>query len=217
MSKLPWVALSLALAAFFAAYYASTSLQPSYEVNASLYLKVRGPGVDQTLPLGWAVVGEWGARQYTWARLALQGVYIDVYSATEGGRNYTSLCVGDICQKVQLPVSAAPATGLVKLGEAKTGELGPCSHLGKVGRLYKVEVPLDWSLVSEITRQPTVANSTVEGYFCEEGKTPLWALIRVAITFHNGQTFLVEYHINATRTAPFNQSRYQEVLKRAKG
>ncbi|MEZ0319250.1 MAG: hypothetical protein ABWK05_04550, partial [Pyrobaculum sp.] len=207
----------LALAVLFTVYYASTYLQPSYELNVTLYIKVKGPGVESTLPLGWAVIGESRAVRYTWARLALQGVYIDVYSATEGGRNYTVVCVGGMCKKVQLPASATPAAELVKLGEAKTGELGACAHLGRWGRLYKVEVPLDWSLFNEIVRQPVVANSTLEGYFCEEGKTPLWALIRATIVFHNGQTFVAEYHINTTRITRFNQSRYQEVLKKAKG
>lgn len=201
------VALLVGLLALF------SSLSPrEFEVNYTLSVIFRSPEGVEKFDLGWMVVGL-GRENYTMAVIRHSGVEIEVFDATEGGKEYSSICALGRCVK---DPSVRGEVDLRNIKVKDVGVVGRCRHLGYEGEIYRGEGVFDLGMLSEVAKSQVVElNATVSGELCVAGDLVLWAR-EVYMFSADGKKMSLEVVINASKIGAYSVERYREILQKAK-
>ncbi|MGK0549027.1 MAG: hypothetical protein ABWU84_05250 [Pyrobaculum sp.] len=154
-----------------------------------------------------------GRENYTMAVIRHSGVEIEVFDATEGGKEYSSICALGRCVK---DPSVRGEVDLRNIKVKDVGVVGRCRHLGYEGEIYRGEGVFDLGMLSEVAKSQGVElNATVSGELCVAGDLVLWAR-EVYMFSADGKKMSLEVVINASKIGAYSVERYREILQKAK-
>ncbi|MEZ0320048.1 MAG: hypothetical protein ABWK05_08680 [Pyrobaculum sp.] len=218
MSKTPFIILAVAVAAVLALVALSGVFGGGgSEVNYTVVIRLSTPQGAYGGAIAWMLVGYGQGDGYI--VMGFPGMPMRFYLATEQGTPYAAMCSADVCARLTNVPLSDTSVRLIDWSKAKATELGGCTHLGRPGRLVKVNLPLSSSLLGNLIASSGAARlpgSNADAYVCESGGVPLWINITSTIEAA-GAKYTAEYKLIAVSVGPFNANTYQEALKKAKG
>ncbi|MFN3804843.1 MAG: hypothetical protein ACK4SY_07285 [Pyrobaculum sp.] len=159
--------------------------------------------------LGWAVVGVGPRGNYTIINLKAEHTQVVVYSVIEGKNVYTTACINTICTKTTIKID------LIPFGAR---EVGTCRHLGREGKLYSVtELPDIFNIIKlpDISSN-IIREASITALMCIHGDMLLWYTVDMNLLTIGKKVTSMKFSMNATRIGPYNETRYKEILTKAK-